>query len=93
VSTCAKSLGDFKKEKFYNGGKYGLGERKSQRANCTKVSVQFVCTCTWIAMGGIAYICGLHQSQSCMYMGCRKVNCLYAGCIGHSLVCTQVAIR
>jgi hypothetical protein len=43
--------------------------------------------------GKIAYVRGLQEGESRMYVGCRKVNhsiCMY-GCSGHSRVCTWVA--
>jgi hypothetical protein len=93
VSTCARRLGDFNKGKFCNGGKSGLGERKPQRVNRTKVSVQVFCTCTRVAVGGITYVHGLQWAQSCMYAGCSKVNHVYVGCSRHNRVCMQVAVR
>jgi hypothetical protein len=80
VSTCARRLGDFSKGKFCNGGKSGLGERKSQRVNCTEVSYKFLYL--YVGCSGVNRVCTcrLQWAQSCMYAGCSKVNHVYAGC-------------
>jgi hypothetical protein len=42
-----------------HGGEFGLGERRSRRENCMEVSIQFLCTFTWIAVERIVYVHGL----------------------------------
>jgi hypothetical protein len=36
---------------------------------------------------------GLQWEQSCMYIGCSKVNHVYVSSNGNSRVCTQVVVR
>jgi hypothetical protein len=41
-----------------------------------EVAVHFSYVCTWVAVGKgtIVYVRGLQWEQSCMYVGCSKVN-------------------
>jgi hypothetical protein len=60
-------------------------------------------TCTWVAVGTVAYVRGLQEvNHVCMQVaegtvayvrGLQKVNHVYVGCSGHSCVCTWVAVR